>query len=175
MELIKSDLTRRGPEIVGYACDANGIAGPQPSTAVSTRLPVTLAEASPMSRLRHVAWTGNLLIGVFVFGLGIWSVLAPLSSAAIASGVVETEANRKTIQHLEGGIVRRILVRNGDAVSAGQVLIKLDDTKPRSERDSLRGQLWDAEARQARLTAEQNGWDQVAFPPISWSKPATTG
>jgi len=165
MELIKSDLTRRGPEIDGYVSDSKGIARPQPSAAVATCLPLTLAGASPMSRLRHVAWTGNLLVGVFVVGLGIWSVLAPLSSAAIASGVVETEANRKTIQHLEGGIVRRILVRNGDAVSAGQVLIKLDDTKPRSERDSLRGQLWDAEARQARLTAEQDGSDHVAFPP----------
>ncbi len=165
MELIKSDLTRPGTEIVGYALDAKGNAGTQPATAVAAILPMTLAEASPMSRLRHVAWTGNLLIGFFVFGLGIWSVLAPLSSAAIASGVVETEANRKTIQHLEGGIVRRILVRDGDAVSAGQVLIKLDDTKPRSERDSLRGQLWDAEARQARLTAEQEGSNHVAFPP----------
>ena len=155
MELIKSDLTRRGPEIDGYVSDSKGIARPQPSTAVATSLPLTLADASPMSRLRHVAWTGDLLVGVFVVGLGIWSVLAPLSSAAIASGVVETEANRKTIQHLEGGIVRRILVRNGDAVSAGQVLIKLDDTKPRSERDSLRGQLWDAEARQAAQRAKQ--------------------
>lgn len=169
MELVKIDPTfepaRRGPKIDGYVCNSTETGGPAPSTAVITSVPLALADVSPMSRLRHVAWTGNLLIGVFVVGLGVWSVLAPLSSAAIASGVVETEANRKTIQHLEGGIVRRILVRNGDVVSAGQVLIKLDDTKPRSERDSLRGQLWDAEARQARLIAEQNGWDRIAVPP----------
>ncbi|MGO8499513.1 hypothetical protein ACC785_37005, partial [Rhizobium ruizarguesonis] len=80
--------------------------------------------------------TGNLLILVFIVGLGIWSVLAPLNSAAIASGVFEPESSRKTIQHLEGGIVRRILVKNCDAVMGGQILIELDDTKSRSERNN---------------------------------------
>jgi HlyD family secretion protein len=153
----------QGPEIDGRICDAERAVVPAPSLVANA--PLTLADASPMSRLRRIAWTGNLLVGVFVIGFGAWSALAPLSSAAIATGVVETETNRKTIQHLEGGIVRRIGVRNGDAVVAGQVLIELDDTKPRSERDSLRGQLWDAEARQARLIAEQNGMERVVYPP----------
>ena len=122
------------------------------------------APPSPMPRLRGVIWTGNLLIGVFIVGLGLWSVLAPLKSAAVASGVIEPESSRKTIQHLEGGIVRRILVKNGDAVTAGQVLIELDDTKSRSERDSIQGQLWDAEGNRARLLAEQAGADQVTYP-----------
>ena len=122
------------------------------------------APPSPMPRLRGVIWTGNLLIGVFIVGLGIWSVLAPLKSAAVASGVIEPESSRKTIQHLEGGIVRRILVKNGDAVTAGQVLIELDDTKSRSERDSIQGQLWDAEGSRARLLAEQTGSDHIVFP-----------
>ncbi|KOF21048.1 hemolysin secretion protein D [Ensifer adhaerens] len=126
--------------------------------------PIELAAASPLSRLRSVAWTGNLLIGFFVIGLGTWSALAPLSSAAIASGVVEPEASRKTIQHLEGGIIRQIHVKNGDAVTSGQVLIELDDTKFRSERDSLQGQLWDAEARRARLLAEQDDADNISYP-----------
>ena len=122
------------------------------------------APPSPMPRLRGVIWTGNLLIGVFIVGLGLWSVLAPLKSAAVASGVIEPESSRKTIQHLEGGIVRRILVKNGDAVTAGQVLIELDDTKSRSERDSIQGQLWDAEGSRARLLAEQTGTDHIVFP-----------
>ena len=112
-----------------------------------------------MPVLRGVVWTGNLLILVFVVGLGIWSALAPLHSAAVASGVIEPETSRKTIQHLEGGIVRRILVRNGDTVMAGQIVIELDDTKSRSERDSIQGQLWDAEGSRARLLAEQTGGD----------------
>lgn len=119
------------------------------------------APAPPKPRLRAVAWTGNLLIGCFVLGLGIWSVLAPLKSAAIASGIVEPESSRKTIQHLEGGIVRQILVKNGDVVSSGQVLIKLDDVKPRSESNSLSGQFWDAKIRQARLLSEQGEKDHV--------------
>ncbi|ENN88430.1 putative HlyD family secretion protein [Rhizobium freirei PRF 81] len=123
------------------------------------------APPSPMPALRGVVWTGNLLISVFIVGLGIWSVLAPLKSAAIASGVVEPESSRKTIQHLEGGIVRRILVKNGDAVTAGQIVIELDDTKSRSERDSIQEQLWDAEGSRARLLAEQTGADHVAYPP----------
>ncbi len=126
---------------------------------------IELAAASPMSRLRSVARTGNLLIGFFVIGLGTWSALAPLSSAAIASGVVEPETSRKTVQHLEGGIIRQIRVKNGDAVTSGQVLIDLDDTKFRSERDSLQGQLWDAEARRARLLAEQDDADSIIYPP----------
>ncbi len=117
-----------------------------------------------MPGLRGVVWTGNLLILVFIVGLGIWSVLAPLKSAAVASGVIEPETSRKTIQHLEGGIVRRILVKNGDAVMGGQIVIELDDTKSRSERDSIQGQLWDAEGSRARLLAEQTGSDHIAYP-----------
>ncbi|AYG60031.1 HlyD family type I secretion periplasmic adaptor subunit [Rhizobium jaguaris] len=124
-----------------------------------------LAPASPMPVLRSVKRTGNLLICVFILGFGIWSALAPLKSAAVASGIVEPEFSRKTIQHLEGGIIRQILVRNGDAVTAGQVLIELDDTKSRSERDSIQGQLWDAEGMHARLLAEQSDSDQITFPP----------
>ncbi|AVA22508.1 MULTISPECIES: HlyD family type I secretion periplasmic adaptor subunit [unclassified Rhizobium] len=124
-----------------------------------------LAPPSPMPVLRSVKRTGNLLICIFILGFGIWSLLAPLKSAAVASGVVEPEFSRKTIQHLEGGIIRQILVKNGDAVTSGQVLIQLDDTKSRSERDSVQGQLWDAEGMHARLVAEESGTDQITFPP----------
>jgi HlyD family secretion protein len=116
---------------------------------------------SPRARLRGVTWTGNLLVVCFVLGLGIWSAFAPLESAAIASGVVEAETSRKTIQHLEGGIVRAILVADGDTVRTGQTLIALDDTRIRAEVQSLQGQLWDATAREARLQAEQLGQEQV--------------
>jgi len=120
--------------------------------------------ASPRARLRGITLTGNLLVLGFVLGLGIWSSFAPLESAAIASGVVESESSRKTIQHLEGGIIKKILVADGDVVLSGQVLIALDDTRARAEVQSLRGQLWDATAREARLQAEQQGQDRVPFP-----------
>lgn len=116
-------------------------------------------------RLRRLTWTGNLLVGGFVLGLGTWSAVAPLESAAIALGTVESESSRKTIQHLEGGIIKEIRVADGDLVHAGQILILLEDTKASAEVESLNGQLWDAIAREARLTAEQRGDEGVSFPP----------
>jgi HlyD family secretion protein len=116
-------------------------------------------------RLRRLTWTGNLLVGGFVLGLGTWSTVAPLESAAIALGTVESESSRKTIQHLEGGIIKEIRVADGDLVHAGQILISLEDTKASAEVESLNGQLWDAIAREARLIAEQRGDEGVSFPP----------
>lgn len=119
---------------------------------------------SPRGRLRGITVAGNLLVLCFMLGLGTWASLAPLESAAIASGVVESESSRKTIQHLEGGIVRKILVSDGDIVRSGQTLIALDDTRTGSEVQSLQGQLWDAVARAARLQAEQQRFERIAIP-----------
>ena len=116
---------------------------------------------APRARLRGVTIAGNLLVLCFILGFGTWASFAPLESAAIASGVVESESSRKTIQHLEGGIVRKILVADGDVVRSGQTLIALDDTRAASEVQSLQGQLWDAMARAARLQAEQQGQDSI--------------
>jgi HlyD family secretion protein len=129
-------------------------------------VPRWLRSAPPAlrDRLRGVTWTGNLLVCGFVVGLGTWSTYAPLESAAIAIGTVESESSRKTIQHLEGGIIREILVADGDVVRAGQTLISLVDTKARAEAQSLQGQLWEATAREARLQAEQRGEERVSFP-----------
>src|SRR5258707_5309875 len=130
------------------------------------QVPGCLGSAPPAlcDRLRGVTRTGNLLVGCFVLGLGTWSTFASLESAAIAVGTVESESSRKTIQHLEGGIIRKILVADGDVVRAGQILISLEDTKARAEVQSLQGQLWDAMAREARLQAEQHGQERVSFP-----------
>ena len=82
----------------------------------------------------------GLSVIVLFFGVfGGWAALAPLESAAIAPGVVSVETKRKTVQHLEGGIVGAILVRDGASVAAGQVLIRLDETQPRSALALLRG------------------------------------
>ena len=107
----------------------------------------------------------GLLIVVLVFGvLGAWAALAPLDSAALAPGVITVESYRKTVQHLEGGIVRTIAVRDGDRVSRDQVLATLDDTQSRAQLEVLRGQLYIAAAREARLTAQRDGASQVRFP-----------
>src|SRR5258707_2860532 len=130
------------------------------------QVPRCLGSAPPAlcDRLRGVTRTGTLLVGCFVLGLGTWSTFASLESAAIAVGTVESESSRKTIQHLEGGIIRKILVADGDVVRAGQILISLEDTKARAEVQSLQGQLWDAMAREARLQAEQHRHERVSSP-----------
>ncbi|WP_445216934.1 HlyD family type I secretion periplasmic adaptor subunit [Bradyrhizobium sp. Pa8] len=124
----------------------------------------TPTPTSPRGRLRGITVAGNLLVLCFMLGLGTWASFAPLESAAIASGVVESESSRKTIQHLEGGIVRKILVSDGDIVRGGQTLIELDDTRAGSEMQSLQGQFWDAAARAARLQAEQQRFERIAIP-----------
>ncbi|WP_090351065.1 HlyD family type I secretion periplasmic adaptor subunit [Pseudomonas oryzae] len=98
------------------------------------------------------------------FGLfGSWAALAPLDSAALAPGVVTVKSYRKTVQHLEGGIVRALHVRDGDQVAAGQVLIELDDTQAAAEQEMVRSQLIAARALEARLLAERDGRETVAF------------
>jgi HlyD family secretion protein len=127
---------------------------PQPPTA---EWPLRPVPPTPRARMRGVAVAGNTLFLLFIVVLGIWSALAPLESAAIALGDVEAESSRKTIQHLEGGIVREILVRDGESVAAGQVLVRLDGTKARTELRSFFEQYWDGKAREARLVAERDG------------------
>lgn len=102
---------------------------------------------------------------VFVmFGLfGSWAMLAPLGSAALAPGVVTVQTYRKTVQHLEGGLVKELLVRDGSMVAAGEPLIVLDDTQLRAENEIVRGQLITAQAAEARLLAERDGAEQIDF------------
>jgi HlyD family type I secretion membrane fusion protein len=107
----------------------------------------------------------GLAVVTMMFGsLVAWSALAPLESAAVAPGSVSVEFNRKTIKHLEGGIVSKILVAEGDSVRAGQMLIKLDETQAKAQLELLRGRRESAAARYARLVAEGRGHDRIRFP-----------
>lgn len=113
---------------------------------------------------RSTAWLGLAIVGLFVLVLGLWSALAPLSGAAVASGQIRAEGNRRTVQHLEGGIVREFVVREGDVVEAGQTLIRLDDTQATSATDLLRANIDALRALEARLQAETEQRDAVRFP-----------
>lgn len=100
----------------------------------------------------------GMIILLLSFGLfGGWATLAPLDSAALAPGVVTVKSYRKTVQHLEGGIVRELRVRDGDQVKAGDVLLVLDNTQARAETEMVRSQLIAALAMEARLMAERDG------------------
>ncbi|MFS4439459.1 HlyD family type I secretion periplasmic adaptor subunit [Paracoccaceae bacterium GXU_MW_L88] len=107
--------------------------------------------------------TGFIALAVLVIGIGGWSVMTHLSGAVIASGQVVVEDNRQVVQHAEGGIVGEILVRDGDLVNAGDMLIKLDATLLRSELDSVEGQLFELVARRDRLAAERDEADEITF------------
>jgi membrane fusion protein, epimerase transport system len=112
-------------------------------------------------RFRHI---GIIIIVVVFGGFGLWAALAPLSSAALAPGVVTVESYSKTVQHLEGGIVKNILVRDGDNVEKDQTLIVLDDTQPKAQLEILNGQQYIALAKEARLLAQQTGANFVTYP-----------
>ena len=108
----------------------------------------------------------GLLFVVIAFGVfGGWAALAPLDSAALAPGTIMVEGYRKTVQHLEGGIVKAIQVHDGDLVAKDQVLITLDDTQPRAQLEVLRGQYIILSSREARLLAQRDGLDKVHYPP----------
>jgi epimerase transport system membrane fusion protein len=113
---------------------------------------------------RRLQWLGILIVLVLFGGFGTWAVLAPLASAAHAPGVIALESYRKTVQHLEGGIVKTIDVRDGQAVEKGQVLMRLEDTQPRTQLETLRGQYFIMLAREARLSAQRDGLAQVSYP-----------
>jgi HlyD family type I secretion membrane fusion protein len=118
----------------------------------------------PTGSLRTPIVIGVAVLATFVAGFSAWVALAPLSGAAIAFGVVSPDGNRKTVQHLEGGIIREILVEDGRSVAAGDTLIRLDDTATRATHDRLQARYLALSATRARLVAEQAGAERITFP-----------
>lgn len=101
---------------------------------------------------------------IFFGGLAAWSAMAPLASGAVAQGMVRVDTNKKTIQHLEGGIIREILVRDGERVRAGQALVRLDPMAVQADQTVLQNQSWAAQLEEARLLAERAGEDDFNIP-----------
>jgi len=120
----------------------------------------------PMPVVRGPLRLALALVIAFFLGFGGWAAFAPLTSAAVAPGTVSVEAKRKTVQHLDGGIIAALEVREGDKVAAGDLLIRLDDTMAQSTYDLLEGQYIDLIAEQARLEAERARRVAIAVPPI---------
>lgn len=113
---------------------------------------------------RRPVLTGIVILAVFFGVLGIWSAVAPVSSAVIAPAVVKVEGNRKSVQHLDGGIVKELRAKEGDRVEAGQTLIVLDDTQALGSVGVLRKQHDDLRAQEARLLSERDGAAAAVFP-----------
>jgi HlyD family type I secretion membrane fusion protein len=107
---------------------------------------------------------GSLIVLVGAGALGSWAGLAPLRSAAIANGVVKVAGERRVVQHLEGGIVRDLLVREGEPVQQGQVLLRLVDVVPRARLGILQLEHDAVSAEMARVEAELDGLASPRFP-----------
>ena len=107
----------------------------------------------------------GILIALLVFGVfGLWAALAPISGAAHAPGTVTVRSYKQVVQHLEGGMIRDILVRNGDVVEAGAPLLILDSTQSVAQLEIASAQFVALSALEARLIAERDGLDSINFP-----------
>ena len=107
---------------------------------------------------------GLLVIGLFFGGLIVWSIYFPFQGAVIASGLVKVSGERKVVQHLEGGIVERIFVKEGDKVLKNDILVELQSSQVSSNVDLLQGRLWAKEAEAARLKAEAGLKSKITWP-----------
>lgn len=107
---------------------------------------------------------GWLIMLLGVGGFFLWAIFAPLDKGVPLSGTVTKESNRKAVQHPTGGVVEEILVRDGDQVKAGQVLVRMNGVQARSQAETVRAQYIVARTAEARLLAERDGLRSVAFP-----------
>ena len=108
---------------------------------------------------------GSLAILVLFGGFGTWAVMSNIAGAIVASGRIEVDRNRQVVQHDTGGTVEEILVREGDLVKAGDLLIQLDPEQAGSELTLVEGQLFELMARRGRLQAQRDEADEIKFPP----------
>lgn len=121
-----------------------------------------LAEVhTSLTRLNRVAVVS---VALFVFGVGGWAWAVNLSGAVIAAGQVVVEGSLRRVQHPTGGVIGQIAVTEGQAVAAGDVLVRLDDTLTRANLGIVRSQIDELAAREARLLAERDGEAQIRFP-----------
>jgi HlyD family type I secretion membrane fusion protein len=109
------------------------------------------------------AVVGLCVLAVFIAVVVTWGLLAPVSGAAVAEGSLQVEGKRQTVQHPYGGVVRDLLVKEGETVRTGQILMTLSDTEPRSNLDVLVAQRNALLAEEARLMAERDGRSEPDF------------
>lgn len=105
----------------------------------------------------------TVLITVFVL-FGGWAAFAPLAGSAVALGKVSADLNKKTLQHLEGGIIENILVKDGDHVKKGDLLIKLSEVQLHAQLNIFNAQYQDTLALHARLVAQRDELERIEFP-----------
>jgi multidrug efflux pump subunit AcrA (membrane-fusion protein) len=121
---------------------------PQAPQPTGIQLPAVIPAGPP---IRPYIVRSKIVVAALFGGFGLWAAFAPLTSAAVAPGVVKVDSYRKTVQHLEGGIVRDILVHEGDAVVQGQPLVRLDDADAEADLNAVGGQIGALEAETSAI------------------------
>lgn len=159
MSAADDELARRRADRIGT------LLPPDRDHAVSYRVAEADDDPEPTVRLRTPVTWGIVVVVLGFGGFFGWAASASLDSASVATGTLVVDSKRKTIGHLEGGILERLLVSEGDVVAAGQPLLEMDDTRARADLAQLRGKRIGFLARLARLKAEQDGLAAVDFPP----------
>jgi HlyD family secretion protein len=122
------------------------------------------SQAGAEAAIRRHIIIGMAAAALLVGGLGAWAATSEVSGAVVAAGHLVVESNLKAVQHPSGGVVKELHIRNGDAVKAGDVVLRLDDTLTRANLAILTKGLDELSARRARLSAEREGAEEIAFP-----------
>ncbi|MDH3264768.1 MAG: biotin/lipoyl-binding protein, partial [Paracoccaceae bacterium] len=120
--------------------------------------------SAPVSARRPLV-VGFFALALLVGGFGAWATLTTISGAVVAPGLIEVEQNRQAVQHPDGGLVAEVAAREGDVVTAGQVLMRLDGEVLASELALVEGELFEIMARRGRLEAERDASAEIAFAP----------
>lgn len=132
--------------------------------AISPGRRTVAGDGAPSDSIKHIALAGWLIIAIFFGGIGTWAASAPLNGAVVGNAVVKVEGNRKSVQHLDGGIVKELRIKEGDKVNAGDILVVLDETQARAEYDVLSQQYMVLRATEARLLAELDHTSELVMP-----------
>ncbi|MDQ0995846.1 HlyD family secretion protein [Phyllobacterium ifriqiyense] len=160
----KINLPKRVSQLLAPRAALTGDNLPTKFGTVRPEWVADLEQEDAKSPLRRLIIAGVATIAIAFGGFFGWAYSAELGSAAVALGTVIVDSKRKTISHFEGGILDRLLVQEGDVVKVGQPLVRLDNTKARSELQSLQSRRVGLIAKLARLRAEQAGATEIEFP-----------
>ena len=124
-------------------------------------------EVTPaLESIQRYVIVGMIMFGFVTFGIGGWAATSQLSGAVVAQGIVVVDSSVKKVQHPTGGVVGELRVREGDRVLAGDILIRLDETQTLANANIVTKNVDELLARQARLEAERDNADQIAFPRV---------
>lgn len=127
---------------------------------------MTNAENPALHSIQRYIVGGATLVVLVTFGVGGWASTTELSGAVVAQGVIVVDSNVKKVQHPTGGVVSELRVREGGRVKAGDILVRLDETQTLANATIITKNFDELQARQARLEAERDGADQIAFPGV---------